>query len=346
MRPETAEKVSVAPDFHNKAIPQLHKFVPEVQEEPAAAKTEASQLPAVPGATHFGAEKRDMDGASDMTNTSEQFVGNATKMINPDDQAALKKFAEQMQAKAKQGATYVANAVRKSPVVAKAVQPPAPRVVKKSQPMIAEMPIMKVRANQSLRHKSGEGCSCAFKNYCTCNAAMDFMNCISNSCMSGGCDCHELQYKHACLMMAETCGSLQMKCTVNKATCVSDVDYSNLPPMETTTPGPKLEDMSTEAIYKDLEDLKEEKCAHEINHNNGWLNSDEKLAGVKKTIAIHFDTLHKRKVKTPEMHCEKDFEEWTYPEDDDDFDKRSGAFGIAAPWTLLSAAAAIALTRA
>eukprot|EP00747_Dinoflagellata_sp_TGD_P207899 gnl/TRDRNA2_/TRDRNA2_81431_c0_seq4.p1 gnl/TRDRNA2_/TRDRNA2_81431_c0~~gnl/TRDRNA2_/TRDRNA2_81431_c0_seq4.p1 ORF type:complete len:687 (+),score=222.51 gnl/TRDRNA2_/TRDRNA2_81431_c0_seq4:159-2219(+) len=317
--PETTEKVSVAPDFHNNAIPQLHKFAPEVQEEPAAAKA-PQQLPTIPGATHFGAEKRDMDGASDMTNTTEQVVANATKMVNPDDQAALKKFAEQMQAKAKQGAADVAGAVGKVPVVAKPFVQPSkskPRLVKKSVPMSAEMPIMKVRTNQSLRHGSkGEGCSCAFKNYCTCNAAIEFMNCISNSCMSGGCDCHELQYKHACLMMADTCSSLNMKCEVlenstQKATCIDSIDAKSLPELKDE---PKLEDMSTADILKELKALKEDNCEHYFNHKNGWVNADEQGKIVQEKIDRRIKILEKRNSKIPDMHCYHDFKEYEYPE--------------------------------
>eukprot|EP00747_Dinoflagellata_sp_TGD_P211247 gnl/TRDRNA2_/TRDRNA2_84451_c0_seq4.p1 gnl/TRDRNA2_/TRDRNA2_84451_c0~~gnl/TRDRNA2_/TRDRNA2_84451_c0_seq4.p1 ORF type:complete len:771 (+),score=215.04 gnl/TRDRNA2_/TRDRNA2_84451_c0_seq4:66-2378(+) len=65
-----------------------------------------------------------------------------------------------------------------------------------------------------------KGCQCHFKGHCVCGAAQEFMQCISDHCASGMCDCGKNEYKKACLSFGDTCShSLTMDCSTTKFTC-------------------------------------------------------------------------------------------------------------------------------
>jgi len=146
---------------------------------------------------------------------------------------------------------------------------------------------------------SSDTCQCHFQAACTCDATMQFMDCIADACHSGKCDCHALQFKHACLVMSETCPKLTMECSPEKAVCVADRE-SML----------HARSQTTEETYEDLMHLKEEKCRLEAAEEDGWLNTKKQLADVNNEIQKHMHILSKRCEKRPEMHCEKHFEEW------------------------------------
>eukprot|EP00747_Dinoflagellata_sp_TGD_P167217 gnl/TRDRNA2_/TRDRNA2_191233_c0_seq1.p1 gnl/TRDRNA2_/TRDRNA2_191233_c0~~gnl/TRDRNA2_/TRDRNA2_191233_c0_seq1.p1 ORF type:complete len:381 (+),score=88.59 gnl/TRDRNA2_/TRDRNA2_191233_c0_seq1:75-1217(+) len=169
-------------------------------------------------------------------------------------------------------------------------------------------------ADEQNQQKKPHDCQCVFKNFCTCEGVMEFMGCIKEACTSEDCNCHKMQYKHACQKMASTCPSLKMECSyddnVHTAKCTDAINASALP---STTPEPGPEDWPTDRIMKDLEALKEEKCQLEVDAKNGWLNADDRVPIIQKKIDGHMVTLRKRNSKIPEMHCYKDFEEYEYP---------------------------------
>eukprot|EP00747_Dinoflagellata_sp_TGD_P207897 gnl/TRDRNA2_/TRDRNA2_81431_c0_seq2.p1 gnl/TRDRNA2_/TRDRNA2_81431_c0~~gnl/TRDRNA2_/TRDRNA2_81431_c0_seq2.p1 ORF type:complete len:350 (+),score=108.08 gnl/TRDRNA2_/TRDRNA2_81431_c0_seq2:145-1050(+) len=179
-----------------------------------------------------------------------------------------------------------------------------------------KVPVKTPAAVPNFLAQTAADCQCHFKNYCTCEAAIEFMDCIEKACTAKTCDCHQHQYKHACLMMADTCSSLNMKCEVlenstQKATCIDSIDAKSLPELKDE---PKLEDMSTADILKELKALKEDNCEHYFNHKNGWVNADEQGKIVQEKIDRRIKILEKRNSKIPDMHCYHDFKEYEYPE--------------------------------
>jgi len=62
--------------------------------------------------------------------------------------------------------------------------------------------------------------------------------------------------------------------------------------------------------YHRLKQLKLEKCRHEVAHNSGWVNARARLQEVLVKIDEDMTELRKRSIALPEMHCEKDFEEF------------------------------------
>jgi len=72
----------------------------------------------------------------------------------------------------------------------------------------------------------GPGCSCEFAGQCTCDGAMDFMNCVVTACDSGGCDCGgNAAFRNSCRDMANLCPDIGLSCTLlddgaaGRATC-------------------------------------------------------------------------------------------------------------------------------
>merc|ERR1719265_154996 len=76
----------------------------------------------------------------------------------------------------------------------------------------------------ALKQKAQE-CKCSFKSVCTCEGSMDFMDCISDACESGACDCHAEQYNRACIDMAGACPSLNFECSQERAVCTTEVHF-------------------------------------------------------------------------------------------------------------------------
>merc|ERR1719265_2705827 len=72
-------------------------------------------------------------------------------------------------------------------------------------------------------------------------------------------------------------------------------------------------DLKLKTILHQLMALKEQKCQLELAHQDGWVNADNQLAQVNPMIEARFHQLVMMGSKLPEMHCEKDFEEWSDP---------------------------------
>lgn len=149
-------------------------------------------------------------------------------------------------------------------------------------------------------------CSCEFRGLCTCEAAVEFMDCISSRCTSGNCDCTELQFQHACVSIASTCAvdpangvmGIEMACSPDRATCLVERDsemYAKRCP---------------DLIYEELRELKDKKCRLQMHADGGWLNAQRQLSSVNLEIDHRMEELVTQNASLPEMHCEKHFEEW------------------------------------
>lgn len=68
----------------------------------------------------------------------------------------------------------------------------------------------------------------------------------------------------------------------------------------------------TERTYMELRELKEEKCRLELNEKDGWVNARHQRHLIMHDVQSRMATLEALRVPVPEMHCEKDFEEWDY----------------------------------
>jgi len=137
----------------------------------------------------------------------------------------------------------------------------------------------------------GDKCKCKFVGHCTCRQAIQFMDCISDACASGECDCHEKQFQLSCYEMADTCSSIGMGCTEDKATC---------------THMPVYKDESTDEILADLAEMKERKCKLEEAQSRGYLNADNRLRELEPKIQGALDMLKSKDFKEkPNMDCDK-----------------------------------------
>jgi len=153
-------------------------------------------------------------------------------------------------------------------------------------------------------------CACEFKAACTCQSSLEFMNCISNACATGECECHEHQYHNACVDMANTCASLDFKCASDKIVCTMETSKKALEarPFKRTTP--ELQD--------ELKELVQKKCKYEEAEKDGWLNADNRLRELEPEIEDHVKALKDRKADVPNMSCnaveEKEVAEKPKPE--------------------------------
>eukprot|EP00747_Dinoflagellata_sp_TGD_P025786 gnl/TRDRNA2_/TRDRNA2_131488_c0_seq1.p1 gnl/TRDRNA2_/TRDRNA2_131488_c0~~gnl/TRDRNA2_/TRDRNA2_131488_c0_seq1.p1 ORF type:complete len:246 (+),score=74.43 gnl/TRDRNA2_/TRDRNA2_131488_c0_seq1:92-829(+) len=138
----------------------------------------------------------------------------------------------------------------------------------------------------------GDKCKCKFIGHCTCRQAIQFMDCISDSCASGDCDCHAQQFQHSCFQMADTCNTLGMGCTEDRATCTHEPVYA---------------DESTDELLADLAHLKDRKCKLEEAKRRGFLNAEKRHADVMAKIQGVLDMLKKKdyKCEEPNMDCDK-----------------------------------------
>lgn len=67
-------------------------------------------------------------------------------------------------------------------------------------------------------------CKCAFKGVCSCQAAVEFMQCISTACESGMCECGgNHHFVQACTDMSSACPSVGLKCEAEQAQCMGDL---------------------------------------------------------------------------------------------------------------------------
>lgn len=72
----------------------------------------------------------------------------------------------------------------------------------------------------SFLQKLSDECQCVFQGSCSCEAATEFMNCISNACQSGKCACGgSYHFQQACQNMSDVCPGEGMQCTEEKSTC-------------------------------------------------------------------------------------------------------------------------------
>jgi len=129
-----------------------------------------------------------------------------------------------------------------------------------------------------------DSCMCEFKGECNCENALNFMDCISASCASGECGCHEHQYHNACVDMSNTCLSLNFQCSGDKATCS----------MVVAGVGHDLDHKSTEELQKDLSMKLSQKCKYEESEKKGWHNADNRLRELEPEIEDHVKTLKAR----------------------------------------------------
>lgn len=174
-------------------------------------------------------------------------------------------------------------------------------------------------------YKKADECTCAFHGVCTCEASMQFMQCISASCKAG-CDCHEMQYHDACTNLQSACGDmgLTFDCSTEKTTCVAHEHTTTPPPPKVgkrvTHAGPvkQMKDDKTDPVtflYQSLQQMKEDKCQLEGAVEKGYVNADDRLGLLVPSIEAQLGELESKCLKIPELRCDKDFEEFSgYPE--------------------------------
>eukprot|EP00929_Paragymnodinium_shiwhaense_P010787 TRINITY_DN115752_c0_g1_i1.p1 TRINITY_DN115752_c0_g1~~TRINITY_DN115752_c0_g1_i1.p1 ORF type:complete len:221 (-),score=59.46 TRINITY_DN115752_c0_g1_i1:104-766(-) len=146
----------------------------------------------------------------------------------------------------------------------------------------------KVHLAAQLQHMADQ-CQCHFRGLCTCGAAVEFMDCIADSCASGMCDCKSADFLHACDSMSQTCPTTGLTCSEEKATC----QHTALP------------DTWTEAeIREDLAILHKRKCVLQDAAEVGYVNAGIRLKQVKIVIQGHLDLLKAKGAKeAPYMGC-------------------------------------------
>jgi len=142
--------------------------------------------------------------------------------------------------------------------------------------------------------KLADQCQCQFQGVCTCEGSMDFMDCISEACSAGKCDCHNQQYHKGCVDMAMTCPSLDFDCTSNRAVCTVEVQ---------TVDGREVKEETADQILDDLAAMKEKKCRLEKANEDGWLNSDRRLEELKPYIEERLEALQSTNSTKPWMGC-------------------------------------------
>lgn len=135
----------------------------------------------------------------------------------------------------------------------------------------------------------GDQCQCHFRGLCTCDASVQFMDCIADSCASGLCDCKRDDFFDSCNAMAATCPTTGLFCTEEKATC----EHTQLP-----------DTMTTAQLQEELAGLKKRKCQLKDASEAGYVNAGIRLKQVKITIQGHLDMLRAKGVKeAPYMGC-------------------------------------------
>lgn len=181
----------------------------------------------------------------------------------------------------------------------------SPRVPEGFEPL--NLHVMKTGPNAAHFPRVGEPvhdeCTCEFQDTCSCSAALMFIDCVSNACSSGKCECHPNQYLDSCEQMAGMCTNLHFQCSASGVKCTMEAAK-----VENVTAEETVED-----ILADLNDFKEQKCELERSARYGWLNADNRLRELMPVIEARMMDLLAKNHALPEMHCEKDFEEWWTP---------------------------------
>jgi Cys-rich protein (TIGR01571 family) len=119
-------------------------------------------------------------------------------------------------------------------------------------------------------------CQCRFIGYCTCGAAIEFMDCVADACASGVCDCKVTNFMHSCDSMSTTCPSVGLHCSQEKATCLH-------------TPEPVS--MTVPEIREKLARLKKRKCKLEKAIDAGYFNAHKRLQELLPEIQSYLDIL-------------------------------------------------------
>lgn len=174
----------------------------------------------------------------------------------------------------------------------KQLQPQTKSEVNASQGVLPPIRLNAKKGNSSESEKV-DPCACEFRGECTCASSLEFMDCISSACASGGCDCHEHQYHNACVDMANTCVSLEFKCSSMKAVCTMTTSEKEKP---------KVAELSDEVIQDELKDLIKKKCKLEEAEKDGWLNADNRLREIEPEIEHHVEVLKSRKADVPDVN--------------------------------------------
>lgn len=138
-------------------------------------------------------------------------------------------------------------------------------------------------------------CACEFRGVCSCQASLEFMDCMNIACASGKCDCHEHQYHNACVELSHTCSSLSFECSTDKAVCHMTKSSKDEPDMHMRP---------TTEIQRELKELYARKCKLEEAEKDGFINADNRLRQVNPEIEEHIKTLTARNETVPELSCE------------------------------------------
>lgn len=154
-------------------------------------------------------------------------------------------------------------------------------------------------ASEAVAATTADVCACEFRGICSCQASIEFMDCIAAACNSGSCNCFASQFMHACSSIAGVCTGLEMQCSSDRAACFVEEEAQL-----------QQKNRTTELIYEELMDLKEKRCRLELAAEDGWLNAGSRLKPVREDIEKRMHELLARGASLPEMHCEKHFEEW------------------------------------
>merc|ERR1719310_1269842 len=183
---------------------------------------------------------------------------------------------------------------RGAPAAAVAASPgaaPAPAPAAPVEPQFPRVP--------SVMHNLLDKCQCKFKDICSCDGAMEYMDCLADACDSGRCDCHELECHRGCVSMAQTCQGLDFECSSSKAVCTT---YSNMTDPELAA---SINRMSEKELRDDLIVMRGKKCELEEAMRNGWVNADNQLAKLVPRIARRRQALEERDVEVVSLNCEK-----------------------------------------
>jgi len=119
-------------------------------------------------------------------------------------------------------------------------------------------------------------CKCKFIGVCTCMATVDFMDCVADAGASGACEFKPSDFTKSCDAMAETCPTVGLQCTQEKATCLHPPDISK---------------KSIPELNAELATLKSRKCNLEGAAAAGYLNAKARLAELAPRIQGNLDVL-------------------------------------------------------
>jgi len=66
-----------------------------------------------------------------------------------------------------------------------------------------------------------QDCQCVFEDTCSCQASVEFMQCIADACSSKKCNCEDHHFDNACTQMSDLCPVVGLSCTAGEATCTA-----------------------------------------------------------------------------------------------------------------------------